>query len=83
MISPTVMSRVIALVRQVTVEPRRSWVTGDALLSDKLGIGMVDRARIAASVDGEFATELPQHAVDDWLTVADIARSVERYARAA
>jgi acyl carrier protein len=79
-ISPTVLSRVMAIVRQVANECGGGTVTGDALLSTNLGIGSVDRARIADALAREFAAEVPQHAIDGWLIVSDIARSVEQYA---
>ncbi len=81
MISPTVLSRVIALVREAAVEPRRAMVTGDALLASALGIGPVDRVRIATALEQEFKAAIPDRAIEEWLIVADIARSVEIHAR--
>jgi acyl carrier protein len=80
MISQTVLSRVMAIVSQVASETGGGIVTGDALLSTDLSIGPLDRVRIANALDREFSAKVPQHAVDGWLIVADIARSVERYA---
>lgn len=81
--SPAILDRLIAILcRTVPIDqrPRAAKAEGGTLLED-LGIDDLDKVTIACAVDEEWRIEVSDHEMDRWLTVSDIAGTIEHHAQ--
>lgn len=77
-INPDVLAQVIRRITETTPAPLRWRVGAQASLKDDLHLDNLDRLTIACAIDEDLAIEIPDAAITEWETVADVVATADR-----
>lgn len=72
------LPRVIQIINENTRTELRYRIGAKARLKADLEIDAIDRQCIACAIDEAFGIEIPDDAVDAWITVADVTATADR-----